>query len=71
LGPDSLTSIPRSASTSGFRERVGAEIRAEAFNVLNVHNYNQIARIINAPGFGSVQSELPMRELQFGAKITF
>lgn len=54
-----------------IKERVGAEIRAEAFNVLNNHNYNQIARIINAPGFGSVQSELPMRELQFGAKITF
>jgi hypothetical protein len=53
------------------KERFGVEIRAEAFNLLNIHNYNQIARIINAPGFGSVQSELPMRELQFGAKITF
>ncbi len=54
-----------------IKERVGVEIRAEAFNLLNTHNYNQIARIINAPGFGSVQSELPMRELQFGAKMTF
>jgi hypothetical protein len=53
------------------KERIGVEIRAEAFNLLNIHNYNQIARIINAPGFGSVQSELPMRELQFGAKMTF
>lgn len=52
-------------------ERISVEIRGEAFNLLNVHNYNQIARIINAPGFGSVSSELPMRELQFGAKINF
>jgi hypothetical protein len=54
-----------------LNERAGIEIRAEAFNLLNKANYNQIARIINAPGFGSVSSELPMRELQFGAKIGF
>ena len=53
------------------RERYGLEIRAEAFNMLNNANYNQINRIINAPGFGAVASELPMRELQFGAKVTF
>lgn len=53
------------------KERLGFEIRAEAFNLLNNANYNQVARIINAPGFGAVDSELPMRELQFGAKITF
>jgi hypothetical protein len=52
-------------------ERFTAEIRADAFNMLNEHNYNQVARIINAPGFGSVSSELPMRELQFGAKVVF
>jgi hypothetical protein len=53
------------------KERYAFEIRAEAFNLLNTANYNQVARIINAPGFGSVQSELPMRELQLGAKVTF
>lgn len=53
------------------RERYAFEIRAEAFNLLNKANYNQIGRIINAPGFGAVQSELPMRELQFGGKVTF
>jgi hypothetical protein len=54
-----------------IKERYGFEIRAEAFNLLNNANYNQVGRIINAPGFGAVQSELPMRELQFGAKVTF
>jgi hypothetical protein len=53
------------------KERYVVEIRAEAFNLLNKHNYNQIARIINAPGFGSVSSELPMRVLQFATKIVF
>jgi hypothetical protein len=53
------------------KERCAFEIRAEGFNLFNTANYNQVARIINAPGFGSVQTELPMRELQFGAKITF
>jgi hypothetical protein len=52
-------------------ERVNLQIRAEAFNLFNNHNYNQVNRIINAPGFGAVASELPMRELQFGAKLTF
>jgi Carboxypeptidase regulatory-like domain len=54
-----------------LKERYVIEIRAEAFNLLNTHNYNQIARIINAPGFGTVSSELPMRQLQFAAKVNF
>jgi hypothetical protein len=53
------------------KERYAFEIRAEGFNLLNNANYNQVARIINAPGFGAVDSELPMRELQFGAKVIF
>jgi len=54
-----------------LQERFSFEIRAEAFNLFNTPNYNQVARIINAPGFGAVDSELPMRELQFGAKVNF
>jgi hypothetical protein len=53
------------------KERFGFEIRAEAFNVLNQDNFNQINRIINAPGFGQVASEISPRQLQFGAKVTF
>jgi hypothetical protein len=52
-------------------ERYAIEIRAEAFNLFNTANYNQVARIINAPGFGSVTTELPMRQLQFAAKVSF
>ena len=52
-------------------ERYGFEIRAEAFNLFNNHNYNQVGRIINNPDFGQVDTELPMRVLQFGAKMTF
>jgi hypothetical protein len=54
-----------------IRERYGVEIRAEAFNLLNTPNYSQIGRIINASDYGQVNSQLPPRQLQFGAKVTF
>jgi hypothetical protein len=54
-----------------IRERYSFEIRAEAFNLFNTPNYNQVGRIINAPDFGQVDSQLPPRQLQFGAKLTF
>jgi hypothetical protein len=54
-----------------FRERVSFEIRGEAFNLLNTPNYNQVGRIINAPDFGQVDSQLPPRQLQFGTKVIF
>ncbi len=52
-------------------ERVAMEIRAEAFNLFNTPNYSQIGRIINASDYGQVDSQLPPRQLQFGAKVTF
>jgi hypothetical protein len=54
-----------------IRERYGIEIRAEAFNLFNTPNYSQIGRIINASDYGQVDSQLPPRQLQFGAKVTF
>jgi DNA invertase Pin-like site-specific DNA recombinase len=42
-----------------------------AFNLLNTANYSQIGRIINASDYGQVDSQLPPRQLQFGAKVTF
>jgi hypothetical protein len=53
------------------KEGYGVEIRAEAFNLFNIHNYNQVGRILNNPDFGQVDTELPMRVLQFGVKMTF
>jgi hypothetical protein len=54
-----------------FHERFGAEIRAEAFNLLNTPNLTQLGRIVNASDFGQVNSQLPPRQLQFGVKLTF
>jgi hypothetical protein len=54
-----------------IRERFALEIRADAFNLFNTPNSNQIGRIINASDFGQVDSQLPPREFQFGAKINF
>ena len=54
-----------------FRERFGAEVRAEAFNLLNTPNLTQLGRVINASDFGQVNSQLPPRQLQFGVKLTF
>ncbi len=56
-----------------FRVKEGCvlEVRAEAFNLLNTPNYNQIGRIINASDFGQINSQLAPRQLQFGGKLTF
>jgi hypothetical protein len=54
-----------------LKERVGVEIRAEAFNLTNKPNYNQIGRIVNASDYGMIDSELAPRQLQFGGKVTF
>ena len=54
-----------------IRERYRVEIRAEAFNLSNTPNYSQIGRIINAPDYGNIDSQLPPRQLQFGGKVTF
>lgn len=54
-----------------IRERFGVEIRGEAFNFTNTSNYTQLGRIINASDYGQVDSQLPPRQIQFGAKVTF
>ena len=52
-------------------ERIGIEVRAEAFNLFNTPNLTQLGRIINAADYGQVNSQLAPRQLQFGTKITF
>jgi hypothetical protein len=54
-----------------IREHTGLEVRFEAFNLFNTPNLTQLGRIINAADFGQVNSQLPPRQIQLGAKITF
>jgi hypothetical protein len=54
-----------------IRERFGVEIRGDAFNLSNHSNYTQLGRIINASDYGAVDSQLPPRQIQLGAKVTF
>jgi hypothetical protein len=54
-----------------IREHTGLEVRLEAFNLFNTPNLTQLGRIINASDFGQVNSQLPPRQIQLGAKITF
>ncbi|HLH31392.1 MAG TPA: hypothetical protein VKY31_09335, partial [Terriglobia bacterium] len=59
------------ARTFRIAERVGAQFRAEFFNVANHPNYNLIGRIVNDATFGIVQNQLPPRQIQFALKLSF
>ena len=52
-------------------ERFYIQFRAEFFNFANHPNYNLIGRIINDPTFGTVQNQLPARQIQFAVKLGF
>jgi hypothetical protein len=52
-------------------ERFRLDFRAEAFNLLNTPNYNQLGRILNSATFGQALNELSPRQLQFAAKVSF
>jgi hypothetical protein len=71
IGPG-LINLDLSASRS-FRvgERVRLQFRSEFFNLFNTPNYNVVGRIINNPQFGAVQSQLPPRQIQFGARFAW
>jgi hypothetical protein len=47
------------------------ELRAEAFNLLNRRNYNQVGRILNASNFGQLLSQSDPRQWQFGVRVQF
>jgi hypothetical protein len=57
--------------TVHLTERVRLQFRAEFFNTLNHPNYSIVGRILNDPAFGTVQSQLDPRQIQFGAKVVF
>ena len=54
-----------------FAEKANLQVRAEFFNLPNHPNYALIGRIVNDPTFGIVQNQLPPRQIQFGAKLSF
>ena len=59
--------------TRNFRivEHANLQFRVEFFNLANHSNYSLIGRIINDPTYGIVQNQLPPRQIQIGAKVTF
>jgi hypothetical protein len=52
-------------------EKVNLQVRGEFFNVANHPNYSLIGRIVNDPTYGIVQSQLPPRQIQLAAKLSF
>jgi hypothetical protein len=59
------------ARTFRITEKINAQLRGEFFNLFNHPNYALIGRIVNDPTFGVVQNQLPPRQIQLGAKISF
>jgi hypothetical protein len=55
-----------------LKERLGLQIRGEAFNALNHTNLGTPNRFVNEPQFGSItDAATPGRELQIAARLTF
>jgi hypothetical protein len=52
-------------------EKFNLQMRGEFFNVTNHPNYSLIGRIVNDPTYGIVQNQLPPRQIQFAAKLSF
>jgi len=47
------------------------EFRVDLFNVFNTAQFNTPGRTFGAPGFGTITSTGPAREVQLGARFTF
>ena len=55
-----------------FKERLGVELRLEAFNVFNHTNFSVPSALdINSPDFGKINSTFDQRILQLAWKFTF
>jgi hypothetical protein len=53
------------------RERLGVQIRVEAFNTFNHPNFDSPVQTFDNPSFGSIQQAEASRQLQFGLKLKF
>jgi hypothetical protein len=59
------------ARTFRIAEKVNLQVRGEFFNLANHPNFQLIGRIVNDPSFGIVQNQLPPRQIQLAAKVSF
>jgi hypothetical protein len=54
-----------------FRESLGLQIRAEAFNIFNHTNFRQLSTNVTVATFGQVTTVRDPRTLQLGIKFLF
>jgi hypothetical protein len=67
-------SISRDISLSRFREGLGFQIRADAYNIFNIVSLNSPGgngATVGSSTFGVITSANPMRQLQLGVKLLF
>jgi hypothetical protein len=57
--------------TTQITERLGVQLRAEAFNLLNRVNYDQPDNYVGSPSFGAILSAGSPRRIQLGLKFLF
>jgi Carboxypeptidase regulatory-like domain/TonB-dependent Receptor Plug Domain len=76
-GPKEVAFATAVNKTFPITERVGVQLRAEAFNVFNHPNINSIntsfnfAQTTNASSFGYATAAGDMRQLEFSGRVTF
>jgi hypothetical protein len=76
-GPREIAFATAINKTFPVADRVGIQLRAEAFNVFNHPNINSIntsfnfSQASNASAFGYATAAGDMRQLEFSARITF
>ena len=71
-GPGQLTADTSASKTTRLTERVGLQLRFEAFNLVNHPNYGTPNRSVNSLQFGSITSQVgSARQLQLGGKVVF
>jgi hypothetical protein len=71
-GPHTQTLDVALVRNFALRERLGFQLRGEAFNALNHTNLGTPNRFVNEPQFGSItDAATPGRQIQIGARLSF